>query len=156
MRGIEMAQTPEQVVRAWNERFATQDVVGSVEFLSSDFQREGEWGEWTTVGVEPWVYAQVEFFKGFPDWTWEITHVIAAGEWVVVEFTETGTWTEPFEILPGFVLEPTGTSYLDRDCVLFRVNGDGKIDYIRNYVTQNLEKAYGLHARMMEALAASS
>ncbi len=108
------------------------------------------------VGVEPWVYAQVQFFKGFPDWTWELTNLIAAGEWVVAEFTETGTWTEPFEILPGHWLQPTGTPYLDRECILFRVNAEGKIDYIRNYVTQNLEKAYGFHARMMEALGASS
>ncbi len=148
--------TPEEVVRAWNERYVAKDIEGSMEFLSPDFQREGDWGEWTVIEGKTWVDAQVNFMKAWPDWTWELTNVVAAGEWVVCEFTETGTWTEPFEILPGQVLEPTGTPYLDRDCALFRVNDDGKIDYIRNYVTQNLEKAYGLHKRLMDLLDASS
>jgi hypothetical protein len=142
--------TPEQVVRAWNDRYVAKDVEGSLEFLAPDFQREGEWGEWTVIDTETWMDGQVRFMAGWPDWTWELTNLIASGEWVVCEFTETGTWTEPFEILPGHVLEPTGTPFLDRECVLFRVNEDGKIDYLRNYATQNLEKAYGLTARLKE------
>ena len=148
--------TPEQVVRAWNELYGAQDIEGCMKYIAPGFEREGEWPEWTKVDVNTWMDTQANFMKAWPDWSWEMINLVAGGDWVVCEYIEGGTWTEPFEILPGHILEPTGTAYQDRDCILFRVNADAKIDYIRAYVTKNIEKAYGLYQRVADLMGLDS
>jgi hypothetical protein len=151
-----MPTQAEQVVRAWNECYAAQDIDGAQKFLAPGFTREGEWPEWTIVDGQTWADTQRNFMAAWPDWSWELINLVADEEWVVCEFIERGTWTEPFEILPGHVLEPTGTAYEDRDCVLFRVNADGQIEHVRAYVTKNLEKAYGLYDKVITLMEASA
>jgi ketosteroid isomerase-like protein len=142
--------TPEEVVLAWNECFSRGDVKGSLEFMAEDFVRTGDWGGWISVNRKTWANGQKAFLAAWPDWTWELTNIVASGDWVVCEFEEHGTFTKPFELMRGIMLQPTNTSYEDHDCVLFRVNEDGLIAEIRAYITQNLEKEYHLQEKLIE------
>lgn len=148
----------EAVVREWVEAFGRRDVGAALKLMSDGCLRTGDWGDWTTIENTAWTAGQECFFVGFPDWTWELTNLIVAGEWVVCELVEHGTWTLPFEILPGHELTPpsTGTSYVDHDCVILRVNDEGLIVEIRSYLTKNLENAFHFEAIMMDLLKASA
>jgi hypothetical protein len=74
---------------------------------------------------------------------------------VVCEFTETGTFTEPYSILPGLVLPPTGESFTDYDCDCFEVK-DGLITEIRAYVTNDIDRKFSFVAKIEEFFAAGS
>lgn len=92
------------------------------------------------------------FFTAFPDWRWDMTSLIASGDRVVCEFTEKGTFTEPYPIMPGLVLPPTGESFIDYDCDCFEVK-HGLITEIRGYVTNEINRKYGFISKIEEFLA---
>jgi ketosteroid isomerase-like protein len=143
--------SPEQVVRAWNEAYSKRDVEGALAYMSEDFQRFGDSSGWAPMTKQDAGEMWKKFFGAFPDWSWEMTSLIASGDTVVCEFTETGTWTEPYAILPGLTLSPTNTSFLDHDGDWFTVK-DGLITEIRAYVTNNVERVYGLRATIEKYL----
>jgi predicted ester cyclase len=145
--------TPEEVVRAWNNAYARTDLEKAKEYLSEDFVRLGDWSNWEPVGKDRWAAGQIGFFVAFPDWTWDLEHLTASGDTVVGEFVERGTFTKPFETIAGLTLEPNGKSYLDRDCLCFRVNEDGLIAELRAYITNNLDRTFHFEAQLSEYLA---
>jgi ketosteroid isomerase-like protein len=147
--------SPEQVVRAWHEAYRRRDVEGALAYMSEDFQRFGDSSGWVPMTKEQVGAMWKGFFNAFPDWTWEMTSLIASGDIVVCEFTETGTWTELYPILPGLTLEPTNTPFLDRDSDWFTVK-DGLITEIRAYVTTNVERTYHLGETIQKYLAGNA
>jgi ketosteroid isomerase-like protein len=140
-------KTPEEVVRAWNDAYSNMDVDGAEKFFAKDFVKYADWSRWQPVGPERWAVGQKRFFAAFPDWKWEIEHLTASGDTVVVEFLEGGTFTAPYSPLPGLTLEPTNTAYQDRDCVVFRVEGDFIAEF-RAWVTNDLDRKYHLEAKI--------
>jgi hypothetical protein len=84
-----------------------------------------------------------------------MTSLIASGDRVVCEFTEQGTFTEPYSILPGLVLQPTGESFTDHDCDCFEVK-DGLITEIRAYVTNEIDRKFSFVAKIEEFFATAS
>ena len=84
-----------------------------------------------------------------------MTSLMASGDRVVCEFTEKGTFTEPYEVLPGLVLSPTGESFTDYDCDCFEVK-DGLITEIRAYVTNEIDRKFSFVAKIEEHLATAS
>lgn len=142
-------KTPEEVVLAWNERYSKRDIDGALEFMSDDFKRYGDTTNWEPIDKHRWANPQKGFMLAFPDWTWDLKRIVASGDWVVCEFEEHGTWTEPFEPSPGVVLPPTGTSYLDHDGIWFRVNEDGLIAEIHAYITNDIFRAYPIFSKSL-------
>jgi ketosteroid isomerase-like protein len=133
--------TPEEVVRAWNDAYVKKDIDTTLSFMSEDFTRLGDSTHWTPIGKQDWGQIMRDFFTGFPDWSWEMTSLTATGDRVVCEFTEAGTFTDPYPVMPGLVLDPTGESYTDYDCDVFIVK-DGLITEIRAYVTNEIHRKY--------------
>jgi predicted ester cyclase len=147
------ARSPEEVVLAWNDAYSRKDIGMAESFFSKDFVRYGDWSHWQPVGLERWAVGQRRFFSAFPDWTWEIERVTTSGNVVVVEFFERGTFTAPYEVLPGLTLEPTGAEYADHDCVIFRVENE-KIADFRAFVTTDLERKCHFQSKVNEFIAA--
>lgn len=135
--------SPEQVVRAWNNSYVKHDVQGCLAYMSDDFQRIGDSSFWLPVDKQLTAYIWTQFFAAFPDWTWKMTSLSTNGNLVICEFTESGTWTEPYNISPGVTLQPTYTSFTDHDADFFTVK-DGLITEIRAYITNNFERTYHL------------
>jgi predicted ester cyclase len=147
--------TPEEVVRAWSEAYVSKDLDATAAFMSDDFIRLGDSTHWTPISKQDWKEIMVNFFAAFPDWRWDMTSLMASGDRVVCEFTETGTFTEPYSILPGLVLPPTGESFTDYDCDCFEVK-DGLITEIRAYVTNEIDRKFNFVAKIEEFFAAGS
>lgn len=147
--------TPEEVVRAWSAAYVSKDLDATLAFMSDDFIRIGDSTHWTPINKQDWREIMVNFWKAFPDWRWDMTTLTATGDRVVCEFTETGTFTDPYPVLPGLVLPPTGESFTDYDCDCFEVK-DGLITQIRAYVTNELDRKYGFVAKIEEFLTTGS
>jgi predicted ester cyclase len=149
-----MTMTPEQVVRAWNACYSKKDVDGALQFMSEDFGRRGDHTNWEPIDKHRWAAEQKMFFSAFPDWGWELNSLLTAGEVVACEFTEHGSFTLPFVIMPGLTLPPTGESFIDQDGIWFQVK-DGLITEVRAYITNNLDRTFKFVSRI-EALFAAN
>jgi ketosteroid isomerase-like protein len=144
----------ERVVREWHEAYSRQDVDKTLSYMAEDMERSGEWSDgWITIDKQTWGDSMRAFFAAFPDWEWELTRLVASGDEVAGEFSEHGTFTEPYDLLPGLVIQPTGGFYEDRDGVFFRVNDEGLIAEIHAYVTKGLFRAFGFEAAIANFLA---
>jgi len=144
--------TPEDVVRAWSDAYVSKDLDATSALMSEHFIRLGDSTHWTPVNKQDWGQIMENWFKAFPDWRWDMTSLTASGDLVVCEFTERGTFTDPYPVIPGLVLPPTGESFTDHDCDCFEVKG-GLITEIRAYVTNELDRKYGFVAKIEEFLA---
>ena len=150
------AAESERVVRAWNDAYSRKDVDLTLTFMADDLERKGEWSAgWTTIGKGTWGSAMRSFFSAFPDWSWELTTLVAADDLVACEFFEHGTFTQPYDLLPGLTIQPTGASYEDRDAVFLRINDEGLIAEIHAYVTRDLQRKFGLELAIANFLAQS-
>jgi predicted ester cyclase len=143
--------TPEEVVRAWSDAYVRKDLEATAAFMSDNFTRLGDSTHWTPINKQDWKEIMMHFFAAFPDWRWDMTSLMASGDRVVCEFTEKGTFTEPYEVLPGLLLAPTGESFTDYDCDCFEVK-DGLITEIRAYVTNEIERKFNFVAKIEEFL----
>lgn len=143
--------TPEEVVRAWSDAYVSKDLDATVAFMSDDFIRLGDSTHWTPINKQDWKQIMVDFFAAFPDWRWDMTSLTAVGDRVVCEFTEKGTFTEPYSVMPGLVLPPTGESFTDHDCDCFIVK-DGLITEIRAYVTNEIDRKFGFVSKIEQFL----
>jgi ketosteroid isomerase-like protein len=152
---ISQNMTPEEVVRAWSDAYVSKDLDATSAFMAEDFVRLGDSTHWTPISKHDWRQIMMNFFTAFPDWRWDMTSLIASGDRVVCEFTETGTFTEPYPIIPGLVLPPTGESFTDYDCDCFEVK-DGLITEIRAYVTNEIDRKFGFVSKIEEFLAAGN
>ena len=144
--------TPEEVVRAWSDAYVSKDLEATAAFMSEDFVRIGDSTHWTPIGKQDWMAIMVPFFAAFPDWRWKMTSLMASEDRVICEFTEKATFSEPYAILPGLVLPPTGESFTDYDCDCFEVK-DGLITEIRAYVTNEIDRKFGFVAKIEEFFA---
>lgn len=148
-------KSPEQVVRAWNDSYSKQDLLGAAKLMSDDFIRLGDSTRWNPIGKQRWIDGQSGFFPAFPDWGWDLLGLLVSGDLVVCEFIEHGTFTKPYLTVVGLEIPPTGESYEDRSSLYFRVNEDGLIAEIRAYYTTNLDRVFHFEAQISEYIAAN-
>lgn len=69
----------------------------------------------------------VAFFVAFPDNVTRPEHIFEEGEWAIIEWHGSGTFTGPLGDIA-----PTGRSYTLRGCGFFRIR-EGKIAFQRGY-----------------------
>ncbi|UFS59932.1 nuclear transport factor 2 family protein [Subtercola endophyticus] len=140
--------SPEEVVLAWNAAYVAHDIDTTLTYMSEDFVRLGDSTQWQPTDKETWGRTMKAFLAAWPDWSWDLTTITSSGNLVVCEFLEHGTWTKPMELAPGVVFEPTGEYFEDHDADFFVIGDDGLIKEIRAYITNNVERVYGLSARI--------
>jgi hypothetical protein len=146
----------EDVVRAWNEAYIAHDIDKALSYMSDDFQRFGDSNRWTATSKEEWGAQMKGFMKAFPDWRWDMTSLHVVDEHLVIcEFLEYGTWTAPFELYPGAVLEATGQRYEDHNGDWIVLNDEGQISEIRAYITNNIERDLKISEKVATLLQAN-
>lgn len=75
------------------------------------------------------------FFDAFPDMNAKRERAFAQGEWVCVEYTVTGTHTQPLANPMGEPIPPTNKKVHVRNCSVYRVHG-GKVVEAHEYFDQ--------------------
>jgi steroid delta-isomerase-like uncharacterized protein len=111
-----------ELVILMNEQVWTNGNLDNIEdFFSSDFTRYFLPFGSKTIGLEDFHEHVLNHRKAFPDWSEKINLVVAEGEYVVIQFTSTGTNTGSFLGNP-----PTGKQIRTNEMSVFRLL-DGKI-----------------------------
>ena len=70
----------------------------------------------------------------FSDYRLEIVSVLESGRTVVFEMIESATFSAPYRLPDGRMIQPNGGTYTDRVCTWVEVGEDGLIAEIRAYI----------------------
>lgn len=72
-------------------------------------------------GVGPYAAGLRDVVTAFPDFHWEVRHLVVDGQWLSARLTDTGTHTGTFLDIP-----PTGRSITAQELAMYRLD-NGKI-----------------------------
>jgi ketosteroid isomerase-like protein len=126
-------KTALQVAQAWMDAAARGDIEAIASDMAEDCRRFGE-PSWMVIGKDDYIVAYRKYLTSFSDYRLEILNVVESGDTVVFEGIESATFSAPYALQDGRVIQPNGKSYTDRVCTWIDVNEDGKISEIRAYI----------------------
>jgi ketosteroid isomerase-like protein len=134
-------QTVEEFIRTYNEH----DMVANHALIDPAFVRYGQTTGWQPMGYESYRGIFAPFLAAFPDFHWELSNLVASGDWVAIEVIETATFQAAYEYKPGVIIEPTGKSYACHYAIFFKVH-QGLITEYRFYEDASFVTQLGINA----------
>lgn len=119
--------TPKQVVTEWVAAFNRHDAAAAAALYHDDATNiQVAWGE-PVQGLQPMRDCLNAILRAFPDSTTQVEHIFEDGEWVIIEWSFSGTFRGEFA---GHA--PTGRRFTLLGCEFFYIT-DGKIRFQRGY-----------------------
>ena len=88
-----------------------------VDFVANDVQVNGE-----RQGLDGYITGLEAVVSAFPDYRWDLRHLLVDGAWVAAHFVDTGTHRGPFLGIPA-----TGRKAAMTGTTIFRFGDNGKI-----------------------------
>ena len=82
-------------------------------FVAEDVVVNGE-----PQGLDGYVTGLRAVVDAFPDYRWDLRHLLVEGTWIAAHFVDTGTHLGPLWGLP-----PTGRSVMTQEFAMYRVDG---------------------------------
>lgn len=141
-------KTALQIAREWMDAAARCDMDAIAAGMADGCQRFGE-PNWMVIGKADYIAAYRQYLISFSDYQLDILNVMTRGRTVVFEMIESATFSRPYPLADGAVIQPNGQSYTDRACTWVEVGDDGLIVEIRAYIPSN-------RGALMAAAAAAS
>ena len=138
-------RTPQETVEEFIRAYNAHDVAANHATIAPSFVRYGFTTNWEPMGFDSYKGIFEPFLAAFPDFAWEVTNLIAAGDWVATEVVETATFVNAYHYRPGMVISPTGKSYRCHYAVFFKVL-DGLITEYRFYEDSSFVTQLGIDA----------
>jgi ketosteroid isomerase-like protein len=138
-------RTPAQTVEEFVRTYKKHDMVANHALIDPAFIRYGQTTGWQPMGYESYRGIFQPFLAAFPDFHWELSNLVAGGDWVAIEVIETGTFKAAYEYKPGVIIEPTGKSYTCHYAIFFKVR-DGLITEYRFYEDASFITQLGIDA----------
>jgi len=129
-------KTPLEVARAWMDAAARCDIDAIAAGMTDDCKRFGE-PNWIAIGKADYVAAYRQYLVSFSDYRLDIVNTIASGSTVVFEMVESATFSAPYPLSDGSVIQPSGRSYTDHVCTWVEVDDGGLIAEVRAYIPSN-------------------
>ena len=125
------AQDNENLVRSYYQAFNDRDINRGASYIADDFEWEIVPFGTTLRGPEGYRRFMSVWETATPDGKIQLNRVIPVGDWVVTEFTFTGTQTGPL-VTPAGEIPSTGQTIELKPCELLQVK-DGKLVHGRVY-----------------------
>ena len=141
-------KTPLQIATEWMDAAACCDLEAIAAGMADGCKRFGE-PSWMVIEKADYVEAYRQYLTSFSDYRLDILNTVASGRTVVFEMIESATFTGPYRLPDGSVIQPNGQSYTDRVCTWVEVDDSGLIAEIRAYIPSN-------RGRLMAEAAAAS
>jgi hypothetical protein len=126
-------KTALEVAREWMDAAARCDIEAIAAGMAENCRRFGE-PDWMVIGKAEYIRGYRQFLGSFSDYRLEIVNTMASGRTVVFEMIESATFSKPFPLPDGLVVQPNGASYTDRVCTWIEVDDSGAISEIRAYI----------------------
>ena len=125
-----------QIATEWMEAAARCDLEAIAAGMASSCRRFGE-PNWMAVGKADYIEGYKQFLISFADYRLDIVNTMTCGRTVVFEMIEGATFSKPYTLPDGRVIQPNGQSYTDRVCTWVEVDENGLIAEIRAYIPSN-------------------
>ena len=129
-------KTALQIAREWMEAAARCDLEAIAAGMADGCRRFGE-PSWMVIEKADYIQAYRQYLISFSDYRLEILNVMTRGRTVVFEMIESATFSKPYPLPDGGVIQPNGQSYTDPVCTWVEVGDDGLITEIRAYIPSN-------------------
>jgi hypothetical protein len=143
------AETPLAIATAWMDAAARCDIAALEAGMAECCKRFGE-PSWMVIEKRDYIEAYRQYLVSFSDYRLEIVNTLASGSTVIFEMIESATFSAPYPLPDGRVIQPNGGSYTDRVCTWVEVDAQGLIAEIRAYIPSTRGTL------MAEAMAASA
>lgn len=131
-----------QIIKDFVDAQNEHDARKCVSFFAGDFVRFSAETQWKPMGKENYVDMTERFTAAFPDYRWEIEHIAADGNFVFLQYRETGTWTGEWK-MPGNINIPApGNAYASLALITFEVGEDGLIHRYHYHTDNGFVSAY--------------
>ena len=111
-----------KVAQADYEAFNTHELNTFSQLRSADFVGEGT-GAPAPLNVEQYRMFLQGYLTAFPDAHIDVNLMIAQGDYVVTQWTGTGTHTEPLRTPVGGSIPPTGKKVVLKACDIYELKG---------------------------------
>lgn len=129
-------KTPLEAARDWMDAAARCDIEAIADGMADGCKR---WGEpnWMVIEKDDYIAAYRQYLVSFCDYRLDILNTMASGSAVVFEMIESATFSAPYPLPDGALIQPNGQSYTDRVCTWVEVDDSGLIAEIRAYIPSN-------------------
>jgi predicted ester cyclase len=114
MKQEDRRQNIESFYRRYNQRCNDHEFDRLEEFVADTLQVNGE-----TQGIDEYIEGLRSLIKAFPDYRWDIHHLLVDGCWISAHFHDTGTHQGEFLGAP-----PTGKPVSTQEFSLYRLDDD--------------------------------
>lgn len=126
-------KTPLEIARAWIDAAARCDLPAIRDGMAENCLRYGE-PDWMVMGKADYIAGYTQYLTSFSDYRLEIVNTVTSGMTTVFEMIESATFSAPYPLPDGRVIQPSGDTYTDRVCTWVEVDEDGLISEIRAYI----------------------
>ncbi len=112
-----MGDAERERVKAWYRRY--NDICNAHRFEElSGFVAEDVVVNGEPQGLHGYIAGLRAVVDAFPDYRWDLRHLLVEGRWIAAHFVDTGTHLGPFRDL-----QPTGRPVTTQEFALYRVDG---------------------------------
>jgi len=126
-------QTPFEVARNWIDAAARCDLPAIESAMAQNCKRFGE-PNWMVMDKAGYITAYRQYLVSFSDYRLEIVNTMTRGMTTVFEMIESATFSHPYPLPDGRIIQPNGETYTDRVCTWVDVGDDGLITEVRAYI----------------------
>ena len=126
-------KTALEVASAWMNAAARCDMAAIAAGMAEHCKRFGE-PNWIVMDKPGYIAGYAQYLTSFSDYELEIVNVMASGATVVFEMIESATFSKPYPLPDGRIIQPSLVRYTDRVCTWVEVGEDGLVAEIRAYV----------------------
>jgi len=144
----------EALARGWFDSLHTRDweAVGALYADGSVYRRS----DGTSRGRDAHLAYLKSVMDAFPDHASTVDAVLVAGAAVTVEWTETGTHTEPYHTTRFGIIPPTGQGFKAHIVEVFRFEGDEIVSQNEYYDLMTISMQLGWLAAMAGGITAGA
>jgi len=140
-------KTALEAASEWMDAAARCDLPTLAAGMAESCKRYGE-PIWMVMDKPAYIAGYAQYLISFSDYELDIVNTMASGSTVVFEMIESATFSKPYPLPDGRIIQPSGQRYTDRVCTWMEVGADGLITEIRAYIPSTRG------AMMAEAIAA--
>ncbi len=126
-------KTPLEVAREWMDAAARCDLPAIEASMAEGCLRYGE-PSWMVMEKSGYIDAYRQYLISFSDYKLEVLNTMTSGMTTVFEMIESATFSQPYPLPDGSVIQPSGETYTDRVCTWVEVGSDGLITEVRAYI----------------------
>jgi ketosteroid isomerase-like protein len=126
-------KTAVEVARDWMDAAARCDLEAIATGMADTCLRYGE-PNWMVIAKKDYITAYAQYLKSFSNYKLEILNMMSEGGTVVFESIESATFSAPYPLPDGRIIQPSGATYTDRVCTWIEVDESGSITEIRAYI----------------------